>query len=318
MEETNLEENTPEEKTEERRQITIQTMLESGVHFGHKTSIWNPKMAPYIHGHRNDVYIFNLERTLLLWQRARQVIVDTIARGGTILMVGPKKQCREVLEREAKRCGAYYISHKWVGGTLTNNATIRASIRRMQEIRAFLEKCEVEGSEVKITKKEKLMQRRELIKLEKRFGGIEDMRVLPDLIFLVDVVRYDQAVREAKNLHIPIVGLVDSNADPDKIDYIIPANDDANGALELFICNIADAILEGKEMHQASLVAIEKEPGDEKDLKPGDVEDIEVQKKVDGKVSKKRKKKQRNYPKKRKIADGINFYSEEYFEQNIK
>jgi len=315
MEDKTLEE---QPKEEERREITIQTMLESGAHFGHKTEYWNPKMAPYIHGYRNDVYIFNLERTLVLWQKARQVLVDTVANGGKILMVGPKKQCKEVLEREAKRCGAYYVSYKWVGGTLTNNSTIRASIKRMQDIRAFLEECDAEDSIISITKKEKLMQRRELEKLEQRFGGIENMRQLPDLIFIVDVVQYAQAVAEAKKLHVPVMGLVDTNADPDKIDYIIPANDDANGSLDLFICNVSDAILEGNEEYQARLVAKVDDEGTEEALAEKDVEDIEVQKKGEGKAVKRKKKKKANYPKTRKIADGINFYSEEYFEEHMK
>ena len=279
-----VQENQSTEEQEERREITVQTMLESGAHFGHKTAYWNPKMAPYLHGSRNGVYIFNLDRTFALWRKAREKIVDTVSNGGNILLVGPKKQCSEVLEREAKRCGSFYISHKWVGGLLTNFDTVRKSIKEMKKIRETLGLANSEDSDVNFTKKEKLLMQEELDKLERKFGGIEDMTALPDMIFIVDIVRYKIVVDEARKLHIPIIG-----------------------------------ILEGREEYEARLQARLDTQVDEVTDKAEDLEDIEVQKKDDkGRKVTKRKKADRRFPKKRKIASGITFYSAEYFENNIK
>jgi len=300
------------------KKITIQNLLCAGSHFGHKTDNWNPKMAPYLYGSRNDIYIFNLDRTLKLWQEAREILVNTAAKGDNILLVGAKKQCKEFLTKEAERCGAFYVSHKWVGGLLTNLGTVRRSIHKMKDIRSFLEKAE-EGTVIRVTKKEKLQRKRELLKLEKQFGGIEDMKVLPDLIFIIDVNRHHIAVNEAKTKHIPIIGLVDSNAKIENIDYIIPANDDSIGSLELFITNVADAILEGKELREQNLLG-QKDVMTEEEIKK---EEIQLQDKQQEEIPSekrkfnKRKKKRRmpGYPKKKRIGKGVTFYTQDQFEK---
>lgn len=299
--------------------ITVQSLLEAGAHFGHKTSNWNPSMAPYIYGSRNDVYIFNLERTLTLWQKAREQIVKVAEKGGTVLMAGAKKQCKEVLSREAVRCNSPYISHKWVAGILTNFNTVRVSIRKMKNLREFLERCEEGG--VTITKKEKLFKKRELEKLEKQFGGIENMNKRPDLIFIADINKHHIAIDEARNMHIPTVALVDSNANPDLVDYIIPANDDSNGSLELFITNVSDAILEGQELREQNLRS-QKDVMTDEEMK---AEEAAIQEKIDvdfkqySKAKNKRtvrrktreKKDKPSYPDKKQISSGITFYTEE-------
>jgi small subunit ribosomal protein S2 len=307
--------------------ITIQNLLVAGSQFGHKTSQWNPRMANYLYGSRNDVYIFNLERTLEAWHKAREVIVNTAARGGEILLVGAKRQCSQVIAKEAKRCNSFYVDYKWVGGTLTNLATVKASITKMKKTRDLLEKLEQESpSRFKITKKEKLGKKRELDKLEQQFGGIEDMKNPPQLMFVVDVNHHLNAVLEARVKGIPVVALVDSNADPSLVDYVIPANDDANGSLALFITNVADAILEGKEVFEMNKLSnIEKELMEAELSEEGEAL-IEATGKREKAVPREKRKPSRRvdkrqrkaYPAKRVIADGITVFTEDSFEKEAK
>jgi small subunit ribosomal protein S2 len=238
----------PLENKEEKRveRISVHSMLKSGAQFGHPTSDWHPKMARYLYGARNGVYIFNLDVTLKLWKRARQVIVDIVANGGSILMVGAKKQCKEILKEEAQKCGAFYVDHKWVAGTLTNFDTVRISVDKIDKFENL-----INDPNIKLTKKEKLLKSKEREKLLTQFGGIKDMTKLPSALFVVDIVKHRLAIEEARNLNIPVIALVDSNVDPDCIDYIIPVNDDATGSLKLFISNVADAVTEGKVIQES-------------------------------------------------------------------
>ncbi len=231
--------------------VTIKSLLDAGAHFGHQTQRWNPKMLPFIYTERNGIHILNLDVTLKLWQRARKYILDTASRGGTILIVSTKQQSREIVEREAKRCGAPYVTNRWLGGTLTNFETIKNSIDRMRKMEDYLTKSERPDSEIKLNKKEKLMLSRRLKKLEDAIGGIRHMRKPPDLLFVVDIAKEEIAVAEARRLHIPIVALVDSNVDPTDIQFPIPSNDDASRTINLFVSAVADAIAEGKTAYEA-------------------------------------------------------------------
>ncbi|RMF96658.1 MAG: 30S ribosomal protein S2 [Gammaproteobacteria bacterium] len=224
-------------------EISMRQMLEAGVHFGHQTRYWNPKMAPYIFGARNNIHIINLEHTLPLYRRACEFIKQVVADGGRVLFVGTKRSAREAIRREAERCGMPYVSHRWLGGMLTNFKTIRQSIKRLEEIEAM----EEDGSVEQLTKKELQGLRREKDKLERSLGGIKDMNSLPDAIFVIDVGHEKIAVHEARILGIPVVGVVDTNCSPDEVDYVIPGNDDAMRAAQLYAAGIADAVLAGKE-----------------------------------------------------------------------
>jgi small subunit ribosomal protein S2 len=221
--------------------VTMREMLEAGVHFGHQTRFWNPKMAPYIYGHRNKIHIINLEKTQPLFEDAMKFIRQLASRRGTILMIGTKRQAREVIAQEAKRAGMPFVDQRWLGGMLTNFKTVKGSLKKLKDMQAQVEA----GTEPSI-KKEALMFQREIAKLEKDIGGIADMNALPDAMFIIDVGYHKIAVAEAKKLGIPIIGVVDSNHSPIGIDYVIPGNDDSAKAVALYARAVADAVLEGK------------------------------------------------------------------------
>ena len=228
----------------------MREMLEAGVHFGHQTRFWNPKMAPFIFGHRNKIHIINLEKSLPMFQDAAKFVRQLTARRGTVLMVGTKRQARETVAAEAQRAGVPFVDQRWLGGMLTNFKTVKTSIKRLKEM-----KLQQEGGLDSMSKKEQLMFARELEKLEKDIGGIQDMNALPDAIFVIDVGYHKIAVAEAKKLGIPLIGVVDSNHSPEGIDYVIPGNDDSSKAVTLYARGIADAVLEGKANATADVVA---------------------------------------------------------------
>ncbi len=221
--------------------VTMREMLEAGVHFGHQTRFWNPKMAPFIFGHRNKIHIINLEKSLPMFQDAAKFAKQLTARRGTVLMVGTKRQAREIVATEARRAGVPFVDQRWLGGMLTNFKTVKTSIKRLKEM-----KVQQEAGLDALSKKEQLMFMREIEKLEKDIGGIQDMNALPDAIFVIDVGYHKIAVLEAKKLGIPLIGVVDSNHSPEGIDYVIPGNDDSSKAVTLYARGIADAILEGR------------------------------------------------------------------------
>jgi len=221
--------------------VTMREMLEAGVHFGHQTRFWNPKMAPFIFGHRNKIHIINLEKSLPMFQDAAKFVRQLSAKRGTILMVGTKRQARETVAAEAQRAGVPYVDQRWLGGMLTNFKTVKTSIKRLKEM-----KVQQEAGLESMSKKEQLMFARELQKLEKDIGGIQDMTALPDAIFVIDVGYHKIAIAEARKLGIPLIGVVDSNHSPEAIDYVIPGNDDSAKAVTLYARGIADAIIEGR------------------------------------------------------------------------
>lgn len=221
--------------------VTMRQMLEAGVHFGHQTRFWNPKMAPFIFGHRNKIHIINLEKSLPMFQAATQFARQLASNRGTILMVGTKRQARELVSTEAQRCGMPFVDQRWLGGMLTNFKTVKTSLKRLKDMKA-----QQEAGLESMSKKEQLMFQRELDKLEKDIGGIQDMNTLPDALFVIDVGYHKIAVAEAQKLGIPIIGVVDSNHSPEGIDYVIPGNDDSAKAVTLYVRGMADAILEGK------------------------------------------------------------------------
>ncbi|HSC48067.1 MAG TPA: 30S ribosomal protein S2 [Gammaproteobacteria bacterium] len=223
--------------------MSMRQMLEAGVHFGHQTRFWNPKMAPFIFGERSRIHIVNLEKTLPLYNEAAEFVKRLVADGGSVLFVGTKRAARESIGEEARRCGAPYVNQRWLGGTLTNYKTVRQSIRRMKELEAQSE----DGTFDRLSKKEVIRLRREMEKLEKSLGGIKEMNGLPDALFVIDVGHEKIAVSEARKLNIPIVGVVDTNNSPDGIDYVIPGNDDAIRAVQLYTQGLADAVLAGRE-----------------------------------------------------------------------
>jgi len=222
--------------------VTMRQMLEAGVHFGHQTRYWNPKMAPFIFGERNKIHIINLEKSLPMAQDAYAFVKTIVADGGKVLFVGTKRSAREAIRAQAERCEMPFVSHRWLGGMLTNYKTIRQSVKRLKE----LEEMSKEGGFEALTKKEVLGLRRENDKLDRSLGGIKDMSALPDVLFIVDVDHEDIAVREARKLGIPVVAVVDTNCSPDGIEYVIPGNDDAMKAIALYASLIADAVLDGK------------------------------------------------------------------------
>ncbi len=223
-------------------------LLEAGVHFGHQTQRWNPKMKPYIYGARNGIYVLDLRKTTDLLDEAYAVVREFAARGKNVLFVGTKKQAAEVVAEEALRAGAYYINRRWLGGMLTNFDTIRGRINKLRELEDFMNS----GHAEKLPKKEIAKLNRELGKLSKTLGGIKDMRGLPDIIFIVDQKKEDIAIKEANKLNIPVICLADTNADPDGINYIIPGNDDAIRSIKLITSKLADAVLEGKQLREAN------------------------------------------------------------------
>jgi small subunit ribosomal protein S2 len=238
--------------------VTMREMLEAGVHFGHQTRFWNPKMAPYIYGHRNKIHIINLEKTLPAFEGALKFVRQLSSKRGTILMVGTKRQAREVIAQEAQRAGMPYVDQRWLGGMLTNFKTVKGSLKKLKDMHA-----QVEAGTQPAIKKEALMFQREIAKLEKDIGGIQDMNALPDAIFVIDVGYHKIAVAEAKKLGIPVIGVVDSNHSPEDIDYVIPGNDDSAKAVALYARAVADAALEGKANAVSEVVQAAGGGGDE-------------------------------------------------------
>ncbi|MDR2000171.1 MAG: 30S ribosomal protein S2 [Zoogloeaceae bacterium] len=221
---------------------TMRQMLEAGVHFGHQTRFWNPKMANFIFGHRNKIHIINLEKTLAKYNEAIAFVKKMAAKKGTVLFVGTKRQAREIVFEEAIRCGMPCVDERWLGGMLTNYKTVKQSIKRLKD----MEQMAQDGAFEKMSKKEGLMMQRELVKLQKSLGGIKDMGGLPDAIFVIDVGYHKIAITEANKLGIPVIGVVDTNHNPEGVDYLIPGNDDSSRAIRLYARGMADAILEGK------------------------------------------------------------------------
>jgi len=230
---------------------TMRQMLEAGVHFGHQTRFWNPKMAPYIFGHRNKIHIVNLEKTLVMYQEAMKFVKKLSSNKGTILFVGTKRQAREIVTEEAQRCGAPFVDHRWLGGMLTNFKTVKQSIKRLKEMEAMLQ----DGSLEKLPKKEALGIQRELVKSERSLGGIKELTGVPDALFIIDVGYQKGAVVEANKLGIPIIGVVDTNHSPEGITHVIPGNDDSSRAIRLYARGVADAILEGRNTSIQEIVA---------------------------------------------------------------
>ena len=231
--------------------VTMREMLDAGVHFCHQTKFWNPKMAPFILGHRNKIHIVNLEKTLAMFREASNYAQKLSANKGKILFVGTKRQARDIIKEEALRAGAPFVNHRWLGGMLTNYKTVKQSTKRLKDMEALM----ADGADELMSKKESLFYQREIEKLDKSLGGIKDMPSLPDALFIVDVCYQKIAVEEATKLGIPIIGVVDTNHSPLGIDYVIPGNDDANKAIQLYARGIADAILAGREQSLAEIAA---------------------------------------------------------------
>ncbi len=229
---------------------TMRQMLEAGVHFGHQTRFWNPKMAPYIFGHRNKIHIINLEKTLAKFNEAMSFVKKLSAKKGTVLFVGTKRQAREILAEEAQRAGMPFVDERWLGGMLTNFKTVKLSIKRLRD----MDQMAVDGAFEKMGKKEALMLQREHIKLQKSLGGIKEMNALPDAIFVIDVGYHKIAITEANKLGIPVIGVVDTNHTPIGINYVIPGNDDSSRAIRLYARGVADAALEGKNQSMNEVV----------------------------------------------------------------
>ena len=250
--------------------VTMRQLLEAGVHFGHQTRRWNPKMKPYIFGARNGIYIIDLQQTVKLFRRAYDFVVQTVAQGGEVLFVGTKRQAADIIREEAQRCGMHYVNHRWLGGTLTNYQTIKRSIQRYRELEAMFD----DGSIERFPKKEQVALGRQLAKLEQNLGGIKEMNRLPAVVYIVDVKKENIAVNEAKRLKIPIVAIVDTNCDPEDIDYLIPGNDDAIRAIRLITGAIADAVNEGLALREQRAPAGEKPTAEAK--VPQDMEEVVV------------------------------------------
>jgi len=231
--------------------VTMRQMLEAGVHFGHQTRFWNPKMAQYIFGQRNKIHIVNLEKTMAKYTEAMNFVRKLSANRGTILLVGTKRQAREIVAEEARRAGMPFVDERWLGGMLTNFKTVKQSIKRLKEMEAMVE----DGSIERLSKKEALMATREMDKLQKSIGGIKDMGGLPDALFVIDVGYHKIAITEAKKLGIPIIAVVDTNHSPEGLDYVIPGNDDSSRAIRLYARGMADAVLEGRSQVLQEIVA---------------------------------------------------------------
>lgn len=229
--------------------VTMRQMLDAGVHFGHQTRFWNPKMAPFIFGHRNRIHIINLEKSVALFAEAESYVRKLSAKKGTVLFVATKRQAREILQEEAVRANSPFVNHRWLGGMLTNYKTVQQSIKRLRELEAIT----AEGAEG-VSKKEALVMARELEKLNRSLGGIKDMPNLPDAIFVIDVGYQKGAIVEAKKLGIPVIGIVDTNNSPAGVDFVIPGNDDSTQAIRLYARGIADAVLEGRAQALNELV----------------------------------------------------------------
>jgi small subunit ribosomal protein S2 len=230
---------------------TMRQMLEAGVHFGHQTRYWNPRMAPFIFGHRNKIHIINLEQTLVMYNEAMKFVRRLAANKGSILFVGTKRQARETVREEASRCGMPFVDYRWLGGMLTNFKTVKQSIKRLKEMETVIE----DGSIDRMSKKDALHFQRELAKLQRSLGGIKTLEGLPDALFIIDVGYQKGAVAEAKKLEIPVIGVVDTNNSPDGIAYVIPGNDDSSRAIRLYARGIADAIIEGRAQSIQEIVS---------------------------------------------------------------
>ena len=235
---------------------TMRQMLEAGVHFGHQTRFWNPKMAPYIFGHRNKIHIINLEKTVVMYNDALKFASKLAAKNGSILFVATKRQAREIIREEAARAGCPYVDQRWLGGMLTNFKTVQQSIKRLRDLETQVQDS---AAMEKVSKKEALMLQRELEKLERSLGGIKDMTALPSAIFVIDVGYQKGAIVEAQKLGIPVIGVVDTNHTPIGVDYVIPGNDDSSQAIRLYARGMADAILEGREQALNETVAAAEE-----------------------------------------------------------
>ncbi len=231
--------------------VTMRQMLEAGVHFGHQTRFWNPRMAPYIFGHRNKIHIVNLEKTMAKYNEAMDYVRKLAANKGNILFVSTKRQAREILAEEARRAGMPYVDERWLGGMLTNFKTVKQSIKRLKEMEGMVE----DGSMERLSKREALMAKREMDKLQKSIGGIKDMNGLPDALFIIDVGYHKIAITEAQKLGIPVVAVVDTNHSPEGVDYIIPGNDDSSRAIRLYARGVADAVLQGRSQVLQEIVA---------------------------------------------------------------
>ena len=239
--------------------LSMKQLLEAGVHFGHQTKRWNPKMKPYIFGARNGIYIIDLQKTVTLFDEVYRFVVDAVANGGKVLFVGTKKQAQDSIKEESKRCEMFYINKRWLGGALTNFKTIKKNIQKLKD----LETMKADGRLEQLSKKEALEIEREITKLEYNLGGIKEMEKLPGIIFIIDPKKERIAAAEARKLGIPSVGLLDTNCDPDDIDYIIPGNDDAIKAIRLFNSKIADACIEGKRKFEERIQAESMKKSDE-------------------------------------------------------
>jgi small subunit ribosomal protein S2 len=246
--------------------VTMRQMLEAGVHFGHQTRYWNPKMAPYIFGHRNKIHIINLERTLDMYQEALKFARKLAANRGNLLFVGTKRQAREILREEAMRCQMPFVDHRWLGGMLTNFKTVKQSIKRLKEMEAM----SADGTFERIAKKEALGLQREMQKLQRSLGGIKELGSLPDALFIIDVGYQKGAVQEANKLGVPVIGVVDTNHTPEGIDYVIPGNDDSSRAIRLYARGMADAVLEGRSQALEDTVAASRDEFVEVEEETGD------------------------------------------------
>ena len=235
-------------------EVTMKQMLEAGLHFGHQTRRWNPKMKPYIFAPSNGIYIINLDKTMRLFRKAHEYIVSETAKGGYLLFVGTKRQAQAIIKEEASRCGMYYINHRWLGGTLTNFQTIKKGVDRLKSIEAMQE----DGSINKFPKKEVLLMEKERVKLERNIGGIKNMRSLPAAVFVIDPNKEQIAVKEANKLNIPVIALADTNCDPDGLSHIIPGNDDAIRAIKLITSSLADAVLDGRSRFKEQDAVVEE------------------------------------------------------------
>ena len=251
--------------------VSMKQLLEAGVHFGHQTKRWNPKMKPYIFAARNGIYIIDLQQTVKMYRDAYDFVKEAVSNGGSIIFVGTKKQSQTAIVEEAERCGMFFVNHRWLGGTLTNYKTIKISIDKLKKLDEMKESGEYEG----LTKKEIVMLERDRTKLERYLGGVKDMKSMPVAIFVIDTRKENIAINEAKKLGIPVVAVVDTNCDPDGIDYIIPGNDDAIRAIRLFSAGIADACIEGKGSYEEKLQA-EIEEAEEKVAAESKEEKIET------------------------------------------
>ena len=246
--------------------VTMRQMLEAGVHFGHQTRYWNPKMAPFIFGHRNKIHIINLERTLQLYQDALKFARGLASNRGSLLFVGTKRQAREIVREEAQRCMMPWVDHRWLGGMLTNFKTVKQSIKRLKEMEAM----SLDGTFERIAKKEALGLQREMQKLQRSLGGIKELGALPDALFIIDVGYQKGAVQEANKLGVPVIGVVDTNHSPEGIDYVIPGNDDSSRAIRLYARGMADAVLEGRSQALEDTVAASRDEFVEVEEETGD------------------------------------------------